>query len=133
MGARALPYIASSTRATTSMARFIPKLSSRQIYESAEAHNVPKPLGGVPVLLVRARHHTCFSSDTPYREIYADETLGWGAITQDIAFVDVNGGHSTMLEEPFVQSVAAALLLQINHTSEPVRLPTEFNAISSSG
>ncbi len=111
---------------------FIPKLSSRQIYESAEARYVPKPLRGSSVVLVRPRHHTCFPSDTPYREIYADETLGWGAISQDIAVVDVNGGHSTMLEEPFVQSVAAALLLQINHTCEPVRLPTESNAIPSS-
>ncbi len=97
---------------------FVPKISSRQIYESAEAQYAPKPLTGATVVLVRPRHHTCFPSDTPYREIYADETLGWGAITQDIAFVDVNGGHSTMLEEPFVQSVAAALLLQISHKSE---------------
>ncbi len=89
---------------------FIPELKSRQIYESAEAQYVPKPLRGVTVVLVRPRHHTCFPSDTPYREIYADETLGWGAIAQDIAFVDVDGGHGTMLQEPFVRSVATALL-----------------------
>ena len=96
---------------------FTPELSSRQIYESAEARYVPKPLCGASVVLVRARHHTCFSNDTPYREIYADETLGWGGITQGLAFIDADGGHGTMLHEPFVKSLAEALLLQINHRS----------------
>ena len=86
--------------------------------QRSKAHYMPNPLCGPLVVLVRARHHTCFLSDTPYREICADETSGWGAVTQDVAFVDVNGGHATMLEEPFVRSVAAALLLQISHKSE---------------
>ena len=105
---------------------FIPELSSRQIYESAEARYVPKPLCGASVVLVRARHHTCFLSDTPYREIYADETLGWGAITQGLAFVDVDGGHGTMLQEPFVKSLAQALLLHINHKC-PALVPSQPN------
>ena len=46
------------------------------------------------------------ASDTPYREIYADETFGWGAVTQDLIVVDVEGGHSSMLQEPFVESLA---------------------------
>jgi thioesterase domain-containing protein len=100
--------------------QYIPELSLRQIYESAEAHYVPKPLRGVPTVLVRARHRTPILSDTPYRAIYADETLGWGRTTQELAIVDVDGGHSTMLEEPFVQSLAAALLLHINRKSRAV-------------
>jgi thioesterase domain-containing protein len=100
--------------------RYLPELSLRQIYESAEAHYVPKPLRGVPTVLARARHRTPILSDTPYRVIYADETLGWGTTTQDLAIVDVEGGHSTMLEEPFVQSLAAALLLHINRKSDAV-------------
>jgi thioesterase domain-containing protein len=100
--------------------RYIPELSLRQIYESAEAHYVPKPLRGVPTVLARARHRTPILSDTPYRVIYADEALGWGRTTQDLAIVDVEGGHSTMLEEPFVRSLAAALLLHINRNSRTV-------------
>jgi FkbH-like protein len=88
--------------------RFVPGLSVRQIYDSAEASYVPKPLSGVTVLLVRA----CASdaADTPYREIYDDETLGWDAITDNLKLIDVEGGHSSMLQEPFVDSLAAALM-----------------------
>ena len=100
--------------------RYIPGLSPRQIYRSAEARYVPKPLCGGSAVLVRARLPTPISRDTPYGAIYADETLGWGAITQDLALVDVSGGHATMLHEPFVRSLAAALLLHINHKPEPV-------------
>ena len=88
--------------------RFIPELTVRQIYNSAEAQYVPKPLYGVAVVLVRARAGE--AGDTPYREIYADETLGWGGITDNLAVVDVEGGHSSMLQEPFVNSLAAAIM-----------------------
>ena len=100
--------------------RYVSELSLRQIYESAEANFVPKPLSGVPTVLVRARRRTPILSDTPYRVIYADETLGWGSTTQDLAVLDVDGGHSTMLEEPFVKSLAVALLLHINRKSRAV-------------
>jgi hypothetical protein len=88
--------------------RFVPGLTVRQIYDSAEAFYLPKPLSGVTVLLVRA----CASdaADTPYREIYDDETLGWGAIIDNLKVVDVEGGHSSMLQEPFVDSLALALM-----------------------
>ena len=103
--------------------RYISRLSSLQIYESAAARYVPKPLSGASVVLVRARHQTPFLNDTPFRAVYADETFGWSAITQDLAFVDVAGGHMTMLQEPFVQSLAEALLLYINDKSELIRDP----------
>jgi thioesterase domain-containing protein len=73
------------------------------------------------VVLVRARHQTPILHDAPLRAIYADETLGWGTLTQDLTFVDVAGGHTTMLQKPFVQSWAAALLLRINHKSDSRR------------
>ena len=105
---------------------YITELSWREIYKSAEARYVPKRLSGGSAVLVRARHRTPVLSDTPYRAIYADDTLGWGTITQNLAFVDVEGGHSTMLEEPFVRSLATALLVHINQKSASVRLPTEL-------
>jgi thioesterase domain-containing protein len=97
---------------------YIPELSPRQIYESAEARYVPKPLCGASAVLVRPQRRTPILSDAPYSTTYADETFGWGSITQGLALVDVDGGHSTMLQEPFVRSLAAALLLHINHKSE---------------
>jgi hypothetical protein len=102
--------------------RYIPELSLRQIYDSAEARYVPNPLCGASAVLVRAR--TGEAGDTPYRAIYADETLGWGAITQDLTVVDVDGGHSSMLQEPFVESLTAALMPYINQKSQPTRSPS---------
>jgi hypothetical protein len=43
------------------------------------------------------------------------------------AMVDVDGGHSTMLQEPFVRPLAAAPLHHINHKSEPVRSQPNLN------
>jgi thioesterase domain-containing protein len=103
--------------------RYIPELSLLQIYEFAAVRYVPKPLRGASVVLVRARHQTPMLRDAPFRAIYADETLGWGAITQDLAFIDAAGGHATMLLEPFVESLAAALLVRIDRKSEVVRDP----------
>ena len=99
---------------------YVPELSVRQIYGFAEARYVPKPLCGAPAVLVRALRRSFILSDTPYREIYADETLGWGAITRGLVVIDVDGGHSTMLEDPFVGPLAAALMPYINHKSEAV-------------
>jgi thioesterase domain-containing protein len=49
--------------------RYISRLSSLQIYESAAARYVPKPLSGASVVLVRARHQTPFLNDTPFRAV----------------------------------------------------------------
>jgi thioesterase domain-containing protein len=92
----------------------IGELSPLQICVSAGARYVPKPLCKTSVVLVRAQRQSIFIGDTPYRAVYADETLGWGAIIQGLAVVDVDGGHSSMLQEPFVGAVAAALMPYIN-------------------
>lgn len=94
--------------------RIVPSLSVRQIYDCAQARHTPKPLLIPSILLVRA--HTGEGDDTPYRDIYADGTFGWNTIAR-VTVVDVDGGHSTMLEDRFVDSVAKALLpyLEANH------------------
>lgn len=104
---------------------YIPELSTRQIYVSAHDRYRPKPLCGGALVVVRARHRTPAFSDTPYSMLYSDETLGWGKLAKDIAFVDVDGGHSTMLQEPFVKSLAERLVLHLrpkvaNQTSKIV-------------
>jgi thioesterase domain-containing protein len=85
----------------------VPELSVRQIYDSAEARYVPKPLSIASTVLVRARLGE--GADTPYLHIYTDETFGWRGLAHDLAVVDVDGGHSSMLQEPFVESLAKAL------------------------
>jgi thioesterase domain-containing protein len=96
---------------------YIPELGPVQIYESAGARYVPKPLCNTSVVLVRAQRRSIIKDDAPFRVVYADEKLGWDAIIKDLAIVDVDGGHSTMLQEPFVGAVAAALMPYINHKS----------------
>ena len=87
--------------------RFVPELTLREIYDGAAARYTPKPLSISSVVLVRPR--TGEGEDTPYREIYADPTFGWGAVAQGLAVVDVDGGHITMLQERFVDSLAEAI------------------------
>jgi thioesterase domain-containing protein len=86
----------------------LPELSVQQIYDSAEPLYLPKPLQGTPTVLIRATVGE--GDDIPYREIYADATFGWGSVIADLTVVDAEGGHSSMLQEPFVESVAEALL-----------------------
>jgi FkbH-like protein len=86
----------------------LPELSVQQIYDSAEPLYVPKPLRGTPTVLIRATVGE--ANDTPYREIYVDAAFGWKSVIADLTVVDVEGGHSSMLQEPFVESVAEALL-----------------------
>jgi thioesterase domain-containing protein len=88
--------------------KVVPELSVRQIFESAQARYQPKPLPLSSVVLVRAR--TGEGDDIPYREVFADETFGWNTITHNLHSIDVEGGHSTMLQEPFIDSLAGALL-----------------------
>jgi thioesterase domain-containing protein len=90
--------------------RLLPGLNVRQIYESAEARYTPKPLSDVSVVLARARTAvTGVENDTPFLDVYADENLGWPALTDKLDVIDVDAGHSSMLREPFVQSLAIAL------------------------
>ena len=87
--------------------RFVPELSVRQIYDCLQACYTPKRLANLLVVLVRAKVGE--GDETPYREIYADETFGWNAFAPQVICLDVEGAHSTMLQEQFVDSLAKAL------------------------
>ena len=89
--------------------RLVTELSVGQIYECAQTRYSAKPLSILTIVLVRAQTGEG-GDDTPYQEIYADETLGWRAVADNITCVDVDGGHTTMLQERFVDSLATALL-----------------------
>lgn len=90
---------------------FVPELSVREIYNSAELLYRPTPVSQTSIVLVRAK--TGEANDIPYREVYTDEKLGWGCMTNALTVVDVDGGHSSMLQEPFVESLAAVLLAHV--------------------
>jgi thioesterase domain-containing protein len=95
---------------------FLPGLSVRDIYDSAEARYAPRTLSDAGVVLIRARFGE--GDDTPYREIYADEAFGWDLVAPGIELLDVEGGHSSMLQEPFVESLAAALTSKLTEDGE---------------
>ena len=82
-------------------------LTVRQIYDTAEANYTPKPMPGANVVLVRAKAGE--GADTPYRDIYSDDGLGWRSIAVGLRTADVEGGHFSMLQEPFVESLSDAL------------------------
>jgi FkbH-like protein len=96
---------------------FLGKLSVREIYESAEAQYVPRALTHAGVVLARAQCGE--NDDTPYREIFADDSFGWKSLTAGMDVIDVKGGHSSMLQEPFVESLAVALIRRVKHDLEP--------------
>jgi thioesterase domain-containing protein len=107
---------------------FVPELSVRQIYDCARARHVPKPLSISSIVLVRARTgDASVADDTPFQEIYDDETFGWNAVAYNLTVVDVDGGHSTMLHERFVHSLASVLLPYLQQEAQPV-CATSFDA-----
>jgi thioesterase domain-containing protein len=96
--------------------RFIPSLNVRQTYETAESSFVPTPLSFSDILLVRAKSGE--GGDTPFVEVYADEKLGWGSLVAGLQVIDVNGGHFTMLQEPFAKMVAEAIAGRLRRNAE---------------
>ena len=87
----------------------VPELTVRQICDCAQLRYQPKPLKIPHIVLVRAQRGEG-GDDTPYQQIYADDAFGWRAVAENLTLVDVDGGHSTMLRERCVDSLAAALL-----------------------
>jgi thioesterase domain-containing protein len=87
--------------------RFVPALSVRQIYTFAHERYVPSSMTLPSIVLVRGS--TGEGDDTPYREVFVDDSFGWRTYVPQLTVIDVQGGHASMLEERFVNSLAAAL------------------------
>jgi thioesterase domain-containing protein len=100
--------------------RWIRELTPLQVCETSGTYYLPTPLREVPVILVCARRRSVDPSDTPFRTIYADPKLGWGAVTEGPVVLDADGGHVTMLQEPFVEALATSLCTYLNHESQLV-------------
>jgi len=82
-----------------------------QIYNALESRYIPPVLSNVPILLVRASDGE--GADTPYRNLYRDEDFGWGKVAGRLELIDVTGGHSSMLQEPAIESLATAILARL--------------------
>jgi acyl transferase domain-containing protein/thioesterase domain-containing protein len=82
-----------------------------ELYELA--HRQHQHLGqvrGAQVVLFRATASSGDAADTPFREIYADELLGWRELVAgELRAIDVPGGHSSALQEPNVGVLAREL------------------------
>ena len=84
-----------------------PSLDFRAIYNHAE-HAYRPPPSEVAALLIRATAGS--GNDMPYVQVFKDPALGWAGVVRDLAVVDVDGGHASMLQEPQVASLATAIL-----------------------
>jgi amino acid adenylation domain-containing protein len=83
--------------------------SSREIYLNAATHYAPKPVDGVPALLVRAMKG--YGSESPNVEICANPDFGWlPLLGRTLQCVDTPGGHSTLLGEETVDPIAQYFL-----------------------
>lgn len=104
----------------------MPALTVRQIYDSAESSYSPAPTSLPGLMLVRARVGQ--GGDTPFREVYADDELGWRRVSTDLLIEDVDGGHYTMLQEPFAEAVAEKIAVVLDGNSRVAAPPPYFKA-----
>lgn len=104
----------------------VPSLTVRQIYDTAELGYRPSPVSLPALLLVRAQSGQ--GGDIPFREVYADDELGWRRVSDNLLVEDVDGGHYTMLQEPFAGAVAEKIAAVINSTAAPSRSSAHFKA-----
>jgi thioesterase domain-containing protein len=96
-----------------------PELSVMEIYNGLESRYTPPALTDVPILLVRATAGD--GIDTPYRDLYQEEDFGWGRVANQLEVVDVVGGHSSMLQERAVESLALALVRRLAAGAAPLQ------------
>jgi len=98
-------------RFNLSWPKLLPELTPVEIYLYARSKFRYESASNIKSLLVRATAAKLKDvyGDTPCREVYADEAFGWRAFTNQIEIVDVDAGHMTLLQEPYVESLASKL------------------------
>lgn len=99
---------------------WLPRPTVREIYDAAEQrYRPPAPPVELPLIVLRASQGT--GPDLPYREIFVEPDLGWGRHSQATSVVDVPGGHASMLQEPYVRSMAERLRTALAGKPRPQR------------
>ncbi|HIK19452.1 MAG TPA: hypothetical protein IGS53_29810 [Leptolyngbyaceae cyanobacterium M33_DOE_097] len=95
--------------------KWLQNIPVRTILVWAQSKYVPDTALKGEVLLFRATEKSSVFDgtaidDTPYVELYADPLLGWEQrVTETVKVYDIPGGHSSMLQEPNVQVMAAVI------------------------
>ena len=85
--------------------RILEQIPVRTAYLFAERNYRPEGVFRGELVLFRATRGV--GSDEPYIEQYADPLLGWGPrASSSVCVYDVPGGHSSMLQEPHVSTLA---------------------------
>ena len=103
----------------------------RTVYLFAERDYRPDGRFDGEIVLFRAT--AGIGPDEPYVERYDDPLLGWGRrSTRGVRAIDVPGGHSSMLQEPHVETLADRMQSCIDEAldgeSPRRRQPTLANA-----
>jgi FkbH-like protein len=94
-------------------ARFVGTPSVRMTYLFAERDYRPSRQFDGELLLFRATRGV--GADEPYIARYEDGLLGWSPrATGGVRAIDVPGGHSSMLQEPHVETFAAHLRKELD-------------------
>jgi acyl transferase domain-containing protein len=95
------------------------------------AHREHEPNGVVScsfVALYRATEGDGTSADEAYGDIYSDDWLGWRPrVAGPIALVDVPGGHTSLLQEPHVKSLANAMESHLKSARQRCRSPASID------
>jgi FkbH-like protein len=93
--------------------RLLENIPVRTAYLFAERRYKPGRLFEGELTLFRAT--TGEGNDEPYVERYSDPLLGWGErATAGVRVYDVPGGHSSMLQEPSVETLATHMQSQLD-------------------
>lgn len=84
---------------------FVPSLTPREIYVGAIGKYHPGELRHAPVVVMKASEGA--DADEPLIYQIEDPLLGWGRVSRgELEVMDVQGGHSSMLQVPHVQALA---------------------------
>jgi amino acid adenylation domain-containing protein len=87
----------------------------RQIISFAQRSARAKVRFEGDALLIRAKNGDGTLGDEPFIEQFVDPLFGWAnGITGRVVVADVDGGHSTLLQEPYVASTHAVLQAYID-------------------
>lgn len=100
-------------RTTASASEAAPSrdLGFLELYEVAHRRHRPQGLfAGGDVVLFKATAGNGADNDIPFSEFYSDHILGWGKrVAEDVVMIPIPGGHTSMLQEPHVAVLAAAM------------------------
>ena len=87
---------------------WVPSLTVRQIYIAARSRHTSRVIHANRVVLVKASEGS--DDDLPAADQFEDPLLGWGRFARGgLESVTTSGGHSSMLQEPRVELLAAHL------------------------